>query len=154
VVLAMLVVGPLFGLGDGLATRFGLSGPLLAAWDWVRWPFAFLLLVAWATTLYHVATARHARWREDLPGAAVAAIGWLGVSLGLGVYVNVVAAANPILGVLGGGLILLLWLYLLGVTLLLGGEVNAVMDRRRAAAAPQPSPASPSERSWPTTEMP
>jgi len=131
IVLAMVVVGPLLGQGEGLIDRFGLQYWLVGAWDWVRWPFAFVLLVAWATTLYHMAPARRGQWRHDLPGALVAGVGWLAVSLGLGAYVDVVASANPILGVLGGGLILLIWLYLLGLTLLLGGELNAVLDHRR-----------------------
>jgi membrane protein len=135
VVLAMVVVGPLLGLGRSLADRLGIQGWLVGGWEWVRWPFAFALLVAWATTLYHLAPARRTRWRHDLPGALVAAVGWLAVSLGLGGYVSVVAAANPILGVLGGGLILLVWLYLLGLALLLGGELNAVLDHRRVVGA-------------------
>jgi membrane protein len=60
------------------------------------------------------------------------AVLWLVVSLGLNIYLQVAADANPVLGVLGGGLILLIWLYLLSVSLLLGGELNPVLQRYRA----------------------
>jgi membrane protein len=57
---------------------------------------------------------------------------WLFVSAGLNIYLRVAADANPVYGVLGGGLILLIWIYLLSLSLLLGGELNPVLARDRA----------------------
>ncbi len=72
----------------------------------------------------------------------------------------VVGGANPILGVLGGAIVSLTWLYLLALSTLIGAELNATLAGRRAgitfapvavpaaangsgpAAPPTPGPAS------------
>ena len=134
VVLAMIVVGPLFGQGREVASLFGLGRGFGFIWRWLRWPLVFALLIAWATTLFYIGpNRRKERWRRDLPGATVAALLWLIVSAGFNIYLRVAADTNPIYGVLGGGLILLVWLYLLSLSLLVGGELNAVLAARKRA---------------------
>jgi membrane protein len=130
VVLAMLVVGPLFGHGQHLASRLGWGPAFSFAWDWLRAPLAFALLAVWAAALYRWAPGHGAPPGRVLPGALTAATLWLLVSLGLRVYLRRAGEINQVFGALGGGLILLVWLYLLGLTLLLGGEINAVIARR------------------------
>jgi len=129
--LGMIVVDPLFGAGSELAERLGLGGLFAVAWNWLRWPLAFAALVAWATTVYHVAPGRRLRWREALPGAVAAAVLWLVASGGFSLYLRVAAGANRVLGTLGGALIGVLWLYLLALILLVGGELNGVLHRDR-----------------------
>ena len=129
--LGMIVVDPLLGAGAELAERLGLGGLFAVAWNWLRWPLAFAALVAWAATVYHVAPGRRLRWREALPGAVAAAVLWLVASGGFSLYLRVAAGANPVLGTLGGGLIGVLWLYLLALILLVGGELNGVLHRGR-----------------------
>lgn len=141
--LVLIVVGPLVGAGTQLARTLGLEEMFDSAWFYLRWPAAFVALVAWATTLFHFVPCRpRPRWREDIPGAVLTAVLWLVVSLGLNIYLQVAADANPVLGVLGGGLILLVWLYLLSISLLLGGELNPVLQRYRSSGAPTPRPES------------
>jgi membrane protein len=134
VLLAMIVVGPLLGGGRALAEVVGVGPWFAAVWSWLRWPFAFALLVAWASVLYRVAPFRRAGWLRGLPGAVLAALLWLGVSAGLSLYLRLAESANLVLGVLGGALILLVWLYLLALALLVGGELNAILAARQAAA--------------------
>ncbi len=128
--LVMIVVGPFFGKGSEIASVFGLGDAWAFAWSFLRWPVSFLMLVAWATTLFHLGPCRKDRpWRRDLPGAVLTAVLWLLVTIGLNIYLNVAAGANPVFGVLGGGLILLIWLYLLSLSLLIGGEINPIIAR-------------------------
>lgn len=134
VVLAMIVVGPLLGQGREVASFFGLGRGFGFIWRWLRWPLVFALLIAWATTLFYIGpNRRKERWRRDLPGATLAALLWLVVSGGFNIYLRVAAQTNPIYGVLGGGLILLVWLYLLSLSLLVGGELNAVLASQNRA---------------------
>lgn len=130
--LVMIVVGPLVGAGTEVARWLGMEEIFNSAWLILRWPAAFVALVAWATTLFHLAPSPpRPRWRDDLPGAILAAVLWLLVSLGLNIYLQVAADANPVYSVLGGGLILLIWLYLLSLSLLLGGELNPLLQNYR-----------------------
>jgi membrane protein len=146
VVLAAVVVGPLLGGGLRLAGWLGLGREFAAAWGWLRWPVAFVVLVAWGATLYHVGPYRRTPWRAGLPGAALAGVLCLVVSVGFGAYLRLAAAANQVLGALGGGLILLVWLYLLALAVLVGGELNAVLLARSAGRGPVPADSPPPER--------
>lgn len=127
VVLTMIVVGPLLGEGNELASDLGISSVFGTLWDWLRWPLVFVVLVAWAATVYHVAPNHTSPWRSELPGALVAAVWWSVVSLGFSSYLAVASSgANAIFGLLGGAISLLFWLYLMSMGLLLGAEINSL----------------------------
>ncbi|MBC7679119.1 MAG: YihY/virulence factor BrkB family protein [Pseudorhodobacter sp.] len=136
VVITAIVIGPLFGKAADVVTAVGLSQEYAFVWSWVRFPVAFLALIAWATTLFHQCPDRPARWRAGLPGGVLTALLWLAASLGFSTYLKLVVPRSPVLGALGGGLILMTWFYLLCLGLLLGAELNAVLlARRRLRAA-------------------
>ncbi|MGY6500591.1 MAG: YihY/virulence factor BrkB family protein [Acidimicrobiales bacterium] len=134
VVLAMLVLGPLFGQGVELAEQIGLGQVFVTLWTWVRPPLLVVFLTVWAATLFHLAPNHRSRWVADLPGAVVTMALWMAGAVGFRIYLAVASNdANAVLGALGGGLTLLLWLYVMGLALLLGAEVNALNARRRRA---------------------
>jgi uncharacterized BrkB/YihY/UPF0761 family membrane protein len=83
-----------------------------------------------------------------LPGALFTAAAWVAVTFAFKFYVTVVGGANPVLGVLGGAIVSLTWLYLLATTTLLRAELNAVLtDRRRGPGAAAPASGRATERS-------
>ncbi|CAN5123792.1 YihY family inner membrane protein [soil metagenome] len=131
VMLAMLVLGPVLGGGREVAGAIGLGDVFAAFWDFLRAPVAFVALILWAATLYQRGPDHDTAWRLHLPGAVLAATSWLVVSLGFRLYLLVAAEGNQVFGVLGGALSLLVWLYLIGIGLLLGGELNAILAERR-----------------------
>ena len=135
VMITALVIGPLFGNAHDVVASIGLSQEYSFVWSYIRFPVAFLALVAWATTLFHICPDRPARWRAGLPGALLTAVLWLGASLAFSAYLKVVVPRSPVLGALGGGLILMTWLYLLCLALLFGAELNATLLARKAARA-------------------
>ncbi len=131
-VAAMGVVGPLLGGGEEIAERLGAGSAFTTAWDWFRWPVMFVLVVCWAASLYHFAPRRRTPWRTDLPGAVVSTVWWLVVSVGFRAYLDAASSGmNAVFGLLGGALILLVWLYLLAMGLLVGAEINSVLNDRR-----------------------
>jgi len=130
VLLAMVVLGPLLGTGHDVADAVGLGDGFAAFWDFFRWPVVFVVMVLWAATVLHLGPDHATPLRWDLPGAVLSAVGWVLASVGLRVYLDVAGETNQVLGTLGGSLIVILWLYLLGVALLVGGELNAVLAVR------------------------
>jgi membrane protein len=125
VAVTFLVIGP------DLASEVGLELSYGDLWRALRWPVGFGSLVLWAMTMQHLAPPERHRWRHDLPGGLLTALLWLAASAGLNVYLTNVVTASPLLGALGGGLILMTWFYLLSVALLAGGTLNAVLAARR-----------------------
>ncbi len=81
--------------------------------------------------------------RRLLPGAVAATLVWLLLSGAFSVYTASFASYNETYGTLGAIVVLLLWLYLTGFSVLLGAEVNAAADETPAAAptatAPDPT---------------
>jgi membrane protein len=131
VAVTLVVIGPLFGREVDVVSEVGLNEGYVALWRAVRWPVAFGALVLWATTVQHLTPALRHKWRHDVPGGLLTAVLWLAASAGLNAYLTAVVPASPLLGALGGGLILMFWFYLLSVALLAGAELNAVLAARR-----------------------
>jgi membrane protein len=131
VMVTAFVVGPLFGQAD-VIDSLGISEQYAFVWSWVRYPVALLALVLWATMLFHFCPGRPARRRDGLPGAVLTTFLWIVASLGFSSYLGVVVPKSPILGALGGGLILMTWFYVLCFSLLVGAELNATLLARKA----------------------
>jgi membrane protein len=91
---------------------------------------AWALLVVWAATIFHVGPNHHTPWRYDLPGAVVAALGWLAVSVGYGWYIQLAGGGNAVLGVAGALLLGMTWFWIVCLILLIGGELNEIIARR------------------------
>jgi len=132
IMLAVVVIGPLFGRGADVADALGFGGLFATLWNWFRIPAALLVVAAWGATIYHLAPSHRTPWRWDLPGAALVAVLWVVETLGFRWYLGSAAGGNQVFGTLGGAIVLVFWLYLLAAALLLGGELNAILaDRAR-----------------------
>lgn len=139
-VAVLIVVGPLFGSGTQIADDLGVGTAFATLWDWFRWPVVLSVMVAWAATVYHVAPNHRSPWRYELPGALLATVWWLLVSIGFSTYLDLASSgANAVFGFLGGALSLLFWLYLMSTGLLLGAEVNSLIAVRRGYDLTKPS---------------
>jgi YihY family inner membrane protein len=79
------------------------------------------------TVAFRVLTAADVSVRRVLPGAVLATLGWLGLQLVGGIYVeHVVARSNETYGVFAGVIGLLAWLWLAAQLTLVAAEVNVV----------------------------
>jgi membrane protein len=122
-------------IAEGIANRYGFGAAFIAAWTIVRWLFVLIFVFLAFVLIYYFAPDLHEqqlRWLT--PGAAVGVILWLLVSFLFGSYLNVYNTYSVVYGSLGAVIILLLWFYLTGVTILIGGEVNSIIEQAAARA--------------------
>jgi membrane protein len=86
---------------------------------------------AGAATLYRYGPARaEARWIWLTPGSLGAALTWLLLSLGFGVYVANVDDYSATYGSLSAIVVVLTWLYLSSYILLFGAELNSELEHQ------------------------
>jgi membrane protein len=99
-----------------------------------------LLALLFALIYYWAPDVKQRQWRWLTPGGAIGIVGWVLASVGLRVYLHFFNSYTRTYGSLGAVIILLIWFYLSGLMLLLGGEVNseieaAATEKRLAAQA-------------------
>jgi len=114
------------------AENFGFAEPWISAWNFGKWPVLALLAVVVAGVLYYYTpNVRHLRLRWVSWGAVFAIITWALATAGFAVYVATIGQYDRIYGWLGGGIVLLLWLYITNLVLVLGAEFDAEVVRLR-----------------------
>ncbi|MEO1061643.1 MAG: YihY/virulence factor BrkB family protein [Actinomycetota bacterium] len=128
--LAAFVIGPLFGAGDDVANELGLGSDFATFWDVARGPFMFLVLILWATLIFHIGPDHDTPWRWDLPGALLTGVLWIALSVGFGIYVDLTSDANQVVGIIATALVALTWMHFTFVALLVGAELNGVLAQR------------------------
>lgn len=125
------VVLVLYGgkIGNALAMHFGLGHSFTVTWAILQWPFLFAaMFLSFALIYYFGPDAPEPSWHWVTPGAALGVVLWLLASLGFRVYLHFFNSYSATYGSLGAVIILLLWLYITGVAILIGAELNAVIE--------------------------
>jgi membrane protein len=115
-----------------------------------QWAVEVLSLLAALTLIFRFApNLRKSRLEANLPGAVLSLVCWLLASAALRIYLTLSAGLNSIYGSMGAVVVLLVWLYVSGAAILLGGELNSViwraiggkriesMDRKTSAQSPR-----------------
>jgi len=127
--IAMLLLGVVVPLLLGvLGTSRWVQGSVMVLRWLLLWGFAVLGL----EMVYRYAPAREARRRRWVSwGSALAATGWLAISGLLAIYVRTIAGYDRTYGALGGVVVLLMWFYFLSLIVILGAEINAVLERQK-----------------------
>jgi membrane protein len=98
---------------------------ILLLWDGVRWAIAILTSICVMALIYHNGLPKTQSWRRVLPGAVLATFLWFSATMFFGWYVTHYATYNVVYGPLSAAIALLVWLYIVSVTVLLGAELNA-----------------------------
>src|SRR5437879_6235402 len=124
--LLLLVTGE--RCGKAVATWFGLGQAFAVAWNVLQWPAVGVLVLTGTTLVYHLAPAIRRRWQAFTPGSVFALLAWLATSFGLRIYLKYFGNYNATYGSIGGVIILMLWLYLSGVALLIGAQINSEIE--------------------------
>ena len=123
---------------DYLANHYGLSAALALAWKTLQWPIALaFLLFGFALIYYFAPNFRAQKWKWITPGSVIGVGLWLFASFALKAYLHFFDSYSKTYGSLGAVIVLMLWLYLTGLAVLIGGEVNSEVESvaaERAAA--------------------
>ena len=99
----------------------------------LRWPVLALVMIFGLALLYRFGPDRSVPQRGWASwGAGVGMFVWLVASAGFAVYVSVAGNNTESYGSLAGIIVLMLWLWLTCVAILLGAQVNAVLEGRRS----------------------
>jgi membrane protein len=132
---ALVAVLTIFGpvVEHAIASRMGPGGDVLNVLWWiVQWPILLgALLVAFATLLYLGPDVEVRKWQFLTPGSLVAALLWIGASGLFAVYTATFSSYNKTWGALSAVIVMLTWLWITGMALLLGGEINSEVERSR-----------------------
>lgn len=134
----MLMFGVVVAL-PGIFALFNLED--YAVIKWLRWPALMTVIIATLMALYRFAPSpRPLGTKQHLwPGAGIATVLLLLVSVGLSQWVGRVASYNVVYGTFGSVVVVMLWFYLSVIALVLGGFVNAELERHAGAPAPDRS---------------
>jgi membrane protein len=128
--LVLVVFGP--RIGETVAGRMGMGPEFTTIWNVASVPVVMVFVLVGIALVYYVAPATQQHWRWVTPGSAVALVLWLGMSFTLRWYVANFADYSATYGSIGGVILLMLWLYLTGVVLLVGAEINAEIEHAAA----------------------
>jgi membrane protein len=133
-VLVLLTLVLIF-LGGSLAGdvfgAIGLGDTAATVWMYARWPLALCSMMLLYAVLYYAApNVEVRRFQIITPGATFGVVTWIVASAAFFLYVSNFSSYGATYGAFAGAVILLVWLYLSSSVLLLGAELNAVIDLR------------------------
>lgn len=137
--LSLLIIGAVvivFGgskIVDYLAASYGFGVVFIVAWRILQWPIALaFMLLAFALIYYFAPDLHEQDWKWITPGSSIGVGLWLAVSFALKAYLHFFDSYSKTYGSLGAVIVLMLWLYVTGLAVLIGGEVNSEIENAAA----------------------
>ena len=126
VALSLVLLGPTLAEALGRATGWG--APFEWTWLILQWPLVFALVAVAIGLLFYFGPDADQDWVWITPGAVVATALWLVASLLLKLYVHHFTDYEGSYGAVGAVIVVLLWLYVSGLAILTGAELNAEIE--------------------------
>jgi membrane protein len=128
--LALFMVLVSGSLADRLGQEAHIGAVVVLAWKASRWPAAAVFVALSYSLIYYFGPAlQKSQKRWVTPGAAFSAVLWLVAATGFRVYLHFFDTYSATFGSLGAVMILMAWLYVTGLAFLVGGEINAQIER-------------------------
>ena len=124
-------------IGGWVATQVGgavgLSAPIQELWRIAQYVVAlFFVVLAFAVLYRWGPDVKNAKWQWITPGAALGVLVWIAASIGLRIYLHFFNSYAKTYGSVGAVIILMLWFYITGLAMLIGGEINAEIEHAAA----------------------
>jgi membrane protein len=115
-------------LQEWLASFVGRNPVLLAFFASLRWIIIIALLLLGFSMIYYFGPNVEQKFKFITPGSVLGVALLVAASLGFSFYVSNFGNYAATYGSLGAVIILLLWLYLAGFVILVGSEINALLE--------------------------
>ncbi len=126
---------------ERLETEFRLRPMVVLLWNTIHWPAAIVFaLMSYSVIYYFGPDLKERQWHWISPGSAIGACLWLLASVGFRMYLHFFNTYSASYGSLGAVMILLIWLYVTGLAFLIGGEINAEIERAATPEHSEPIP--------------
>lgn len=144
-ILALTIV--LYGseIAGFVGAHTGLSTAMVTLWRIVQWPVALFFVMMSFALLYYWGPDAEQQWQWITPGSLVGVLVWIGVSMLFRTYLHFFNSYGKTYGSLGAVIVLLFWLYISGLAILLGGEINSEIENA-AARRGHPEAKAPGEK--------
>lgn len=91
--------------------------------------FIALVLLVMVLVIYKISISRKVTLKSILPGAIISVFSWLILSKGFNIYINNFSKYSKIYGSIGSIFVLVIWLNMISLVLLLGGQINAILEK-------------------------
>ncbi len=125
ITIVILVLGR--GVLQYVAQIVNIGSVEINTWHILRFVPITLLFFCILLFLYSVVPNKRIAIRQVIPGAIAAAVSWLIASIGFSFYVENMARYSLLYGSIGAVIVLMIWLYLTGIILIMGAELNHVL---------------------------
>lgn len=143
IVISILLLTALFMVLAGshfvrwLGVAWGLHPLIVLTWRAIQLPGALLFVGMSCSLIYHFGPnlKERRRWQWTNPGLVFGAIAWLAAAFGFRLYLHFFNHYSATYGSIGAVMVLMMWLYVSGLAYLVGGEINAVIERAARASA-------------------
>ena len=130
-ILALLLLSLYAHVGHAIARLAwpALAPTLATAWNLASRAAALGALILVLELVYYLAPNARRAWHWITPGSILAVLLWLAATWLFSHYVSHFGRYEAMYARLGAPVVLLLWFYLLGLAILVGGEINAEIER-------------------------
>lgn len=148
--IALLISGS--HAGFWIARHLGVGKEFVQVISWIRWPMTATFITLGAALCYYLLPNAKQEFKFITPGSVIGTLVWFLASWGFGAYVTNFGSYNVTYGSIGGVIVLMTWFFITGFILIMGGEINAILESKLeggkmpGAHAPGETPPPPEER--------